>query len=76
MGVNYVPLFIHAVDLARRRAAREEAGDELATRAVLRNYSVQQLWLLVPLAVVILDLIQRLAANAARSAGPPSMHRG
>ena len=76
IGLNYLPLFIHAVDLATRGTAREEAGDELATREVLRKYSVQQLWILIPFAVVILDLIQRLAANAARSAGPPSRHRG
>ena len=76
IGLNYVPLFIHAVDLAGCGRAREEAGHELASREVLRKYSVQQLWILVPFAVVVLDLIQRFAANDARSEGPPSRHRG
>lgn len=76
IGLNYVPLFIHAVDLARRGMARVEAGDDLAKQELLRKYSVQQFWLLVPFAVVVLDLTQRLAPNAARSAGPPSRHRG
>ena len=76
IGLNYVPLFIHALDLARRGTARDEAGDDLAKPELLRKYSVQQLWLLVPFAVVALDLTQRLAANAARSAGPPSRQRG
>lgn len=76
IGLNYIPLFIHAVDLARRGTARDEAGDELAKREALRKYSVLQFWLLVPFAIVILDLTQRPAAKAARSAGPPSRHRG
>lgn len=76
IGLNYVPLLIHAVDLARRGTASEEAGDDLDRRQLLRRYSAQQFWLLVPFAVVILALVQRSAAKAARSAGPPSMHRG
>jgi hypothetical protein len=76
IGLNYVPLFIHAIDLARRGTARQEAGDDLDRRQLLRRYSAQQFWLLVPFAVVVLDLTQRFAANAARSAGPPSRHRG
>lgn len=76
IGLNYVPLLVHAVDLARRGTAREEAANDLAQRELIRKYSLQQLWLLVPFAVVILALLQRPSANAARSAGPPTMHRG
>jgi hypothetical protein len=61
IGLNYVPLFLHAVDLARSAAARQEVvADELEDPRAARSYSWRQLWILVPLAVVTFDGIQRL----------------
>ena len=61
IALNYVPLFIHAADLARRGTAREEVGLELGNMKTARSYSWRQLWILVPLAVVVLDVAQRSA---------------
>ena len=50
LGVNYVPMLIHAVAITRSGSARAELGDELGEpgRAMAR-YRRQSLWLLVPL---------------------------
>lgn len=58
VGVNYLPLLIHGLDLARRGTVREEAGLDTSPDAA-RRYTVLQLWLLVPLAMVALALAQR-----------------
>jgi hypothetical protein len=59
IGLNYVPLLIHALDLARRDTAREEVRAELADLQLVRTYSWRQLWILVPFAIITLDLVQR-----------------
>lgn len=63
IGLNYVPLLLHSVDLARRRSAREEVAKELADTRAARSYSWRQLWILVPLVVVVFDLVQRSARS-------------
>lgn len=60
IGLNYVPLFVHSVDLARRGTARQEVAAELADPRLARSYSWRQLWILVPLGVVAFALLQRL----------------
>lgn len=59
IALNYVPLFLHSVDLARRGTARQEVASELSDPAKARSYSWRQLWILVPFAVVVLALAQR-----------------
>jgi hypothetical protein len=60
-GMNYVPLVISAQSLSRPGALEAElAGADLSRE--LRDASVRQLWIIVPLAVV-------LAAAQARSRG-------
>lgn len=59
IALNYVPLFLHSVDLARRGTARQEVAAELADLRNARSYSYRQLWILVPFAVVLLALAQR-----------------
>ena len=59
IALNYVPLFLHSVDLARRGTARQEVAAELADPRAARSYSWRQLWILVPLAVVVLAIVQR-----------------
>jgi len=55
IALNYIPLFIYAVILARVGTAKEEGQLELA-RA--KRYGIQQVIILVPLMVVIVALTQ------------------
>jgi len=67
LGLNYVPLLIHAIDLTRRSTAAEEIADEGADRGALyAKYRRQSLWLLLPCVVAVADLAQRLSARADR----------
>lgn len=59
IALNYVPLLLNAIDLARRRTARQEAASELASPRLLRRYGLLQLWILVPFAIVIFAFLQR-----------------
>jgi len=55
ISVNYIPLFIYAVLIARAGTAKVEGQPELvhATR-----YGIQQVIILIPLLVVMLALVQ------------------
>jgi hypothetical protein len=65
-GLNYVPLTIHAFTLRSPRAlATELEGVDIPGE--LRYYTTAQVWVLVPLAVVVFALIQRR-----QTAPPPS----
>jgi len=59
VALNYVPLLLHAIDIMRRGSARQEAAYELAHPEMVRRYTLLQLWLLVPFAMVIMALAQR-----------------
>ena len=59
IALNYVPLFLHSVDLARKGTARQEVAAELSDPRKARSYSWRQLWILVPFAVVVLAITQR-----------------
>ena len=59
IGLNYVPLFIYAISIARRGSAQEEVAFELAQRErYAHKYSGQSFLLLLPLVVPILALYQ------------------
>ena len=59
VGLNYIPLLLHALDLARQGRASEEAAAKLTDGREVRSYTVRQLWwLLVPLVIVVLALVQ------------------
>jgi len=64
IALNYVPLFIHALDLARHGIVREEVVAKLSDPHAARSYAWRQLWILVPLGVVAQDLAQRLHRSA------------
>ena len=54
-GLNYVPLAVYAVILSQRGALEAElAGAD--TRSELRRYGVLQLWILVPLSLIAVEL--------------------
>jgi hypothetical protein len=67
IAVNYIPLLIYALLIARAGTAREEGGPELSHA---RRYGVQQVIILIPLVVAILALAQerrRMKAGQRRS---------
>ncbi|HEY2999535.1 MAG TPA: hypothetical protein VGJ43_13220 [Acidimicrobiales bacterium] len=57
--LNYVPLLAYALGFLRRpdTMAAELAGVDI--RAELRHYTTAQLWVLVPLALVVFTLAER-----------------
>ena len=58
IGVNYMPLLLHAISLVRHNGARDEIANQLTEkRRMFRKYRRQSLLLLVPLAVPILALV-------------------
>ena len=64
IGLNYIPLFIYSVLIARAGTAKKEGQPEFA-RA--RRYGVQQVIILIPLLVDVLAVIQEV--NQGRTAG-------
>ena len=59
LGLNYVPLLIQAIRLARAGSAQTALLEE--SREALHAYRFQQLWILVPLAVVAASIRQALS---------------
>jgi len=67
LGVNYIPLLMHAVDLVRSRNASAEIAEELSERAAaFRKYRRQSLLLLVPLVVPIAAIAQEQEMRTTR----------
>jgi hypothetical protein len=59
IGLNYVPLLVHGIDLVRYGTAKQEIADELPEKhRMFRKYRRQSLLLLVPLVVPILAIVQ------------------
>src|SRR5262245_53182532 len=59
LGVNYVPLLLHGIDIVRRRTAQVEVSAEPGDRrAVFRKYRRGSVLLLVPLVVPALAIAQ------------------
>jgi uncharacterized membrane protein YqaE (UPF0057 family) len=60
VGVNYVPMLIYAIVIAREKSAQSELGEELQDkRNAMAKYRRQSVLLLVPLLVPIVALTQR-----------------
>ncbi len=60
-GVNYLPLLAYALLTVRNGTAEMDVRDELAQdRHYVRKYSIQQLMVFVPFALVFLAFIQVL----------------
>jgi hypothetical protein len=58
VALNYVPLLIYSIDIARRGSARNEAKEELARPELIRRYSARQFVLLVPFAIAVMAVLQ------------------
>jgi len=64
VGLNYVPLMIHAYSLSPPGALAAEL-DGLDAKAEISRYNVRQAWILVPLAVVVMAVPQWLSRRRA-----------
>ena len=70
LGINYLPLLLHAIDMARHGSARQEIADELGNkRATFRKYRRQSLFLLLPLVVPIAAIVQEMHRKRAAQSG-------
>ena len=68
LGVNYLPLLLHAVALVRNNTASAVIADELSDKAAtMAKYRRQSLYLLLPLVVPMVAMMQeRKRRNDAR----------
>ena len=65
VGVNYIPLVIHAQALSRPGALEAELrGTDV--RRELHRAGVRQLWIAVPFAIAIADLVDRYGTRSLR----------
>jgi hypothetical protein len=61
LGINYLPLLLHAIDMERRGSAGREIADELGDkRSAFRKYRRQSLLLLIPLLVPVAAMVQEV----------------
>jgi apolipoprotein N-acyltransferase len=64
VGLNYAPLSWYAIRFSRPGALDAEiVGVDVPT--MLRRYGLWQLWVFVPLSLVVLDMRDRLAGRRA-----------
>ena len=64
LGINYVPLLLHAVNIRSRECARRELGTELDDKGrAMAKYRRQSLYLLIPLVTPIAALIEWRGGN-------------
>lgn len=64
LGVNYVPLLLYGIAIARHHSARAELGDELVQKdRAMRRYRLQSLLLLIPFLVPLWLLVTSAGAN-------------
>jgi hypothetical protein len=64
LGINYVPLLLHAIDMSRHGSAGQEIANELGDKsAAFRRYRRQSLLLLLPLVVAVVAIVQEGVAG-------------
>ena len=66
VGLNYVPLSRHALALRAPGALAAEL-DGVDVKAEVQRYALRQLWVCLPLAVVVFDRRQASGSEATRS---------
>ena len=62
-GLNYAPLAVYAIALSRPGALETELAG-VDTEQELRRYGVLQLWILVPLSLVVLSACDALKSES------------
>jgi hypothetical protein len=68
LGLNYIPLLTYSLSISMKKSAQQEVAFELAHQDVYRKkYGIQQILILVPLAIITLVVVQE-----SRKAAPNS----
>jgi len=68
VGINYVPLLLHAIGISRRGNAQQEVADELECKQeTFRKYRRESLLILVPLVVPVAAILNRGQTRASRA---------
>ena len=63
-GINYLPLLAYAIIAARRGNARKDVEFELVLdKHYVRKYSIQQILIFIPFAVVLLAIWQTIRSE-------------
>jgi hypothetical protein len=63
-GINYVPFLFYSVIIVRAMTAENEVAYGLANdKHFNRKYSTQQLMIFIPLAIILLTVIQELKTS-------------
>jgi hypothetical protein len=61
LALNYVPILIYAILIVKHKSARKEVKVEMSNLGRYgRKYNVQQFFIFVPLAIIILAILQEL----------------
>ena len=59
IGINYAVLLLYAIVIVRKGSSQTEVSDELAnSKEYLRQFSIQQFFILIPLAILIIAIFQ------------------
>jgi hypothetical protein len=67
IGVNYVPLLLHAISLVKQGTASQEIADEMPEKnRMFRRYRRQSLLLLIPLVLPMLAIAQVWSSDRVR----------
>jgi len=75
LGINYIPLLLHAIDMSRHGTAGQEIADELEDkRAAFRKYRRQSLLLLLPLVVAVAAIVQEAGRRRAALVRRPAQN--
>jgi hypothetical protein len=68
IGLNYVPLLLYAIALFRRRSAAQEVASEVGQRGIYLKYTLQSAFVVLPLVVPVLSLVQEARKRSYRPA--------
>ncbi len=64
VAINYLPLLLYAITIARHHSASDEVAAELAERGrYARKYGLRQLLLVLPLVIPVFAVAQELRAR-------------
>jgi len=59
VGINYIVLLLYAITIVRKGSSQTEVSDELAnSEQYLRQFSIQQFFILIPLAILTIAIFQ------------------